>query len=152
VTTQADITHHYESGSWRSLAELAACMISIAEQHAKSKLDARLGGGTRLMLALQHRISHGVDLFIRDPQWLGYLTPRLNDRFEHLIDTYEEGSSSLKLLKQKSPAINGVLEQIKNSPQIHANWERILAPNKPALSLAADWAQTQLAEYQSLLA
>jgi hypothetical protein len=228
VTTQADITQHYESGSWRSLAELAARMVSDAEQHAKSKLDAHLGGGTRLMLALQHRISHDVDLFIRDPQWLGYLTPRLNDRFEHLIDAYEEGSSSLKLrlpegeidfivsmdlldlppetlqgcefklepvaevlakklfyrgwsltprdlfdwwsighsieathiprlamaklLKQKSPAIHSVLEQIKNSPQIHAHWERILAPNKPVLSLAADWAQTQLAEYQNLLA
>lgn len=228
VTTQADITQHYESGSWRRLAQLASQMAQDAEDHAKSTLDAHLGGGTRLMLALQHRISHDVDLFIRDPQWLGYLSPRLNDRFDHLIDAYEEGSSSLKLrlpegeidfivsmdllglppetspdcefrlepvaevlakklfyrgcsltprdlfdwwsighsaqaahipklpmaklLKQKSPAIHGVLEQIKNSSQIHANWERILAPNKPALSLAADWAQTQLAEYQSLLA
>jgi hypothetical protein len=88
MTTQADIQQHFESGSWRYLANLAAQMVKDAEHHAKSTLEPHLGGGTRLMLALQHRISHDVDLFIRDPQWLGYLTPRLNDRFEHLIDAY----------------------------------------------------------------
>ena len=49
------------------------------------------------MLGMEHRISDDIDLFIRDPQWIGYLTPRLNDKFEHLINSYDEGATSLKL-------------------------------------------------------
>jgi predicted nucleotidyltransferase component of viral defense system len=56
-----------------------------------------LGGGTRLMLSLHHRISDDIDLFIRDPQWIGYLTPRLNDYTEQTVDAYEENAISLKL-------------------------------------------------------
>lgn len=48
------------------------------------------------MLALEHRISDDIDLFIRDPQWINYLTPRLNDAFESRISAYDEGSTSLK--------------------------------------------------------
>lgn len=97
ATTAQDIAVHRQSGAWRKLERIALDLVQDAQLHAKSKLTARLGGGTRLMLALNHRISHDIDLFIRDPQWLGYLTPRLNDRFEHLFDAYEEGSTSLKL-------------------------------------------------------
>lgn len=56
-----------------------------------------LGGGTRLMLALDHRISDDIDLFIRDPQWIGFLSPRLSDRFETVIKGYEEDATYLKL-------------------------------------------------------
>lgn len=97
MTTQADIQNHRAHGSWRRLADIALDMSRDAAKQAQSAFNPRLGGGTRLMLALNHRISHDVDLFIRDPQWLAYLTPRLNDRFEHLVDAYDEGSSSLKL-------------------------------------------------------
>lgn len=49
------------------------------------------------MLAMGHRISDDIDLFIRDPQWIGYISPRLNDKFENLIAGYDEGATSLKL-------------------------------------------------------
>lgn len=56
-----------------------------------------LGDGTRLMLSLRHRISRDIDLFIRDPQWIGYLSPRLNDRFDGVISGYSEEANFIKL-------------------------------------------------------
>jgi len=49
------------------------------------------------MLALEHRISHDLDLFIRDPQWLGWISPRLNERVEAMVSGYEEAADFLKL-------------------------------------------------------
>ncbi len=97
MTTTAEIQAHLSGGSWRVLEKLAMQMISDAAAAAKCDFKPLLGGGTRLMLAMRHRISDDIDLFIRDPQWIGYLTPRLNDRFEHLIDAYDEGATSLKI-------------------------------------------------------
>lgn len=49
------------------------------------------------MLALEHRISHDIDLFMRDPQWIGYITPRLNDRVGAVVSDYEEAADYIKL-------------------------------------------------------
>ncbi|CQR26456.1 hypothetical protein THICB1_10199 [Thiomonas arsenitoxydans] len=97
MTTRDDVSQFKASGPWRELARAAAEMVADAEQRAGSKMDPKLGGGTRLMLAFEHRISDDIDLFIRDPQWIGYLTPRLNDRFESVMTGYEESATALKL-------------------------------------------------------
>lgn len=94
---QQDVIDHKHSGSWRSLEKLALRMIADAQHHAGAQFIPQLGGGTRLMLALEHRISDDIDLFIRDPQWIAYLTPRLNDRFEAGLHGYDENAVSLKL-------------------------------------------------------
>lgn len=101
ATTLQDILAHRQSGSWRKLQEVALMMVRDAQDHAGLEFELKLGGGTRLMLALNHRISHDIDLFIRDPQWIGYLSPRLNDRFEGSLTGYEENSMSLKLRLQE---------------------------------------------------
>lgn len=97
MTTTADIKSHKASGAWRVLESLAIEIVNDASKNAKSDFKPVLGGGTRLMLSMDHRISDDIDLFIRDPQWIGYLTPRLNDRFEDVINGYDEGATSLKL-------------------------------------------------------
>lgn len=97
MTTHQDIENHRASGSWRVLERMASEMVDDAAAAAKTEFRPLLGGGTRLMLSLGHRISDDIDLFVRDPQWLGYLTPRLNDRFEDQIDAYDEGATSLKI-------------------------------------------------------
>lgn len=97
MTSIGDIKNHKATGAWRKLEKLAHEMVQDASTAAKSTFMPVLGGGTRLMLAMEHRISDDIDLFIRDPQWIGFLTPRLNDKFEHLINTYDEGATSLKL-------------------------------------------------------
>lgn len=96
--TARDVQQFREGGAWRALATCACSMIDDAEAKAGgTRMNPQLGGGTRLMLAIGHRISDDIDLFIRDPQWIGYLTPRLNDRFEAVINGYDESSTSLKL-------------------------------------------------------
>ncbi len=97
MTTAADIRNHKTSGSWRALEALAIEIVNDAAKNANDDFKPVLGGGTRLMLSMEHRISDDIDLFIRDPQWIGYLTPRLNDRFEDVINGYDEGATSLKL-------------------------------------------------------
>ena len=95
--TEADILRHRKEGFWRQLAGIASTIVSDAEKAAGSPLHAVLGGGTRVMLALNHRISNDIDLFIRDPQWIGYLSPRLNSSVESLTSVYDETAVSLKL-------------------------------------------------------
>lgn len=97
MTTIGHIQAHKATGTWRALERLAIEIVDDAAKNAKSDFKPVLGGGTRLMLAMEHRISDDIDLFIRDPQWIGYLTPRLNDRFEDVITGYDEGATSLKL-------------------------------------------------------
>ena len=95
--TEADILLHRKEGAWLKLAGIASTIIDDAQKTATSPLHAVLGGGTRVMLALNHRISNDIDLFIRDPQWIGYLSPRLNSNVEQLTSAYEETAVSLKL-------------------------------------------------------
>lgn len=55
------------------------------------------GGGTALTVYFQHRESKDVDIFLRDAQYLTYLTPRLNNAVGNLTGDYVEGSHFLKL-------------------------------------------------------
>lgn len=97
MTSQEDVTRFKASGSWRGLAKLAGQIVEDAESKGARSMAPVMGGGTRIMLAFEHRISDDIDLFIHDVQWIGYLTPRLNDAFEAEIDSYEESAASLKL-------------------------------------------------------
>jgi len=55
------------------------------------------GGGTVLMRRYHHRVSKDVDIFVPDPQYLGYVSPRLNDTAESLTSKYLETANSVKL-------------------------------------------------------
>lgn len=97
LVTREQVVAHRMSGSWRSLERVALEIIADVREHASPRFDPVLGGGTRLMLDLDHRISHDIDLFIRDPQWIGYISPRLNDRVEDMVSDYEEAPDFIKL-------------------------------------------------------
>ena len=45
----------------------------------------------------RHRLSKDIDIFIDDPQFLTYLTPRLNQTAESLTSSYLEDHNFLKL-------------------------------------------------------
>src|SRR3990170_4071103 len=49
------------------------------------------------MRRFQHRVSRDVDIFFPDPQYLGYVSPRLNDKAEELTPKYLETEMSVKL-------------------------------------------------------
>lgn len=55
-----DVIAFRQSGSWRRLEQVALMMVKDAQEKAGSNLAPKLGGGTRLMLALNHRISHDI--------------------------------------------------------------------------------------------
>jgi len=55
------------------------------------------GGGTVLLLRIGHRQSKDIDLFVPDPQYLGYITPRLSDAAEAITSDYEETAEYVKL-------------------------------------------------------
>lgn len=81
---------------WRPLFERALAIVDAAER-VGGPLMWSFGGGTVLMLRHRHRYSHDVDIFVPDPQWLGYLSPRLNTVAESLVANFIEGAEFLKL-------------------------------------------------------
>lgn len=92
-----DIASFRAHGSWRVLEDIAKRIAADVSQKTGRAFQPLLGGGTRLMLSLNHRLSHDVDLFFTDAQWIGYLTPRLNDYVETLAGDYDEAADYLKL-------------------------------------------------------
>lgn len=57
-----------------------------------------LGGGTVLMLRYDHRASKDIDIFVPDPQYLGYVTPRLSAVAESISSNYEESAEAVKII------------------------------------------------------
>ena len=57
------------------------------------------GGGTVLMFRYGHRISKDIDIFVPDPQYLGYVSPRLSEVAEAISADYVEGAGFVKLIR-----------------------------------------------------
>ena len=68
---------------WARLFRMACSLIRQVNSE-QSIIDSwSLGGGTAMMLQIDHRESHDVDIFLPDPQFLSYLDPKLHDfKFE----------------------------------------------------------------------
>jgi predicted nucleotidyltransferase component of viral defense system len=77
------------------------------------------GGGTVLMLRFDHRFSKDIDLFVPDPQYLGYVNPRLGGLAEELTSEYEENAQFIKL-QFKTGEIDVVVGQPLTNP--HCEW------------------------------
>jgi hypothetical protein len=59
--------------------------------------DWTFGGGTVMAMRHEHRYSKDVDIFVPDPQYLGYLSPRLSDAAAVGDPDYEEAAEFIKL-------------------------------------------------------
>jgi len=81
---------------WQTLFNRALTILDSAAA-AGMPDDWSFGGGTVLMLEYRHRFSKDIDIFVPDPQYLGFLTPRLNDRAEVNTRGYDEQHNSLKI-------------------------------------------------------
>lgn len=95
--TRPAIRVHGLKNAWKALESIAAVIVADVEQRIGLTMHPSLGETTRVMLAFSHRISNDIDLFIRDPRWIGYLSPRLNSYVESLTSHYDESAVSLKL-------------------------------------------------------
>lgn len=84
---------------WARLLRIACSLIrQVNTEHLI--IDAwSLGGGTAMMLQIEHRQSDDIDIFLPDPQLLSYLDPKLHDfKFEIAPSDYRgDGSQFLKL-------------------------------------------------------
>jgi predicted nucleotidyltransferase component of viral defense system len=84
--------------AWETLFQHALELIDSVSYAGITLEDWSFGGGTVLMRRHHHRFSKDVDIFVTDPQYLGYLGPRLNTKAESLTTKYIEQANSLKLI------------------------------------------------------
>jgi predicted nucleotidyltransferase component of viral defense system len=82
---------------WETLFQKALQVIDSADAKVFRRENWSFGGGTVLMRRYHHRLSKDIDLFVPDPQYLGYVNPRLNDAVDELTSKYLEGATFLKL-------------------------------------------------------
>jgi predicted nucleotidyltransferase component of viral defense system len=86
-------------GVWQSLLQHALRLVDEIHQHGITDPFWTFGGGTVLMLRYRHRHSKDIDIFVPDPQYLGYVSPRLSDVAEDVSHDYVEGSGYIKLIR-----------------------------------------------------
>jgi hypothetical protein len=83
--------------TWETLFSKALIVIGEIAKHGRDDPFWTFGGGTVLMLRYGHRFSKDVDIFVPDPQSLGFVTPRLSDVAESITSDYVEAASYVKL-------------------------------------------------------
>ncbi len=86
-------------GVWQVLLQHAFSLVDEIAAHGNKDPFWTFGGGTVLMLRYGHRLSKDIDIFVPDPQYLGYVSPRLSDVAEGVSDKYVEGPGYIKLLR-----------------------------------------------------
>lgn len=82
-------------GVWKELFPHALKLMAHLERETHQPLWT-FGGGTVLMLRIGHRQSKDIDLFVTDPQYLGFINPRLSDVAEQVSTDYEENAEFIK--------------------------------------------------------
>jgi hypothetical protein len=85
---------------WPELFAMAMAIIDQANAQGIGMNSWSFGGGTALMLQINHRESHDIDLFIDDAQYLPYLNPETQDYDLALAPSdYEtDGTRALKIV------------------------------------------------------
>jgi Nucleotidyl transferase AbiEii toxin, Type IV TA system len=107
-------------GPWAALFESALTLTDhLAEVLEKPVWS--FGGGTVLMLRLNHRYSRDIDLFVPDPQYLGHMTPRLSDSAQALTTDYVEAAEYVKLLLP-----TGEIDIVVGEPLTEQPWEMVI--------------------------
>ncbi len=84
-------------GTWETLFSQALRLIGEIARYGRDDPFWTFGGGTVLMLRYGHRFSKDIDIFVPDPQSLGFVTPRLSDVAESITTDYVEAAGYVKL-------------------------------------------------------
>jgi predicted nucleotidyltransferase component of viral defense system len=87
------------SGVWIGLLQQAFRLLDGIHNNGIKAPFWTFGGGTVLMLRYQHRMSKDIDIFVPDPQYLGFVSPRLSDIAEEISQEYVEGNGFVKLIR-----------------------------------------------------
>lgn len=87
-------------GAWQTLLPRAVMLIDEVRMHGGVENPFwTLGGGTVLMFRYRHRLSKDIDVFVPDPQYLGFVTPRLSDVAASLTEDYVEAPDAFVKLQ-----------------------------------------------------
>lgn len=129
------VTH---KSDWARLFKIACDLIRQVNADAPIIDHWTFGGGTAMMLQIDHRESHDVDLFLNDAQLLPFLNPETHDfTFEVTpTDHYGDGTSFLKFAFDGIGEIDFIVRQaLTNSPAIEreVEGEKILLETVPEI-------------------
>lgn len=88
-----------QGSEYLALLKRAMLALEAAGKASGKPVEWRLGGGVAIALAYAHRRSQDVDLFIRDPQYVPWLSPRLSDETDTIFGSpvYEESLNHLRI-------------------------------------------------------
>jgi hypothetical protein len=83
--------HGRRPSEWRRLFLIATDLIDQLRENAGGHdFEWSFGGGTAMMIQIGHRESHDVDIFLNDPQLLGFIDPSKSElRFEMMPSAYQ---------------------------------------------------------------
>jgi hypothetical protein len=87
-----------DPSDWAQLFRIACAMIRQVNAEQKIIDHWTFGGGTAMMLQIDHRVSHDVDIFLTDPQALPFLDPQTHD-FNFEIEPTDYKGDGARLLK-----------------------------------------------------
>lgn len=87
------------AGAWQGLLGHAFRLVDEISARGFDDPFWTFGGGTVLMIRYQHRRSRDIDIFVPDPQYLGYVSPRLSAVAEAVSADYVEGAGFVKLIR-----------------------------------------------------
>jgi len=103
---------------WEILFEKALKVIDSGDPAVFRPEKWSFGGGTVLMRRYRHRLSKDIDIFVPDPQYLGHLSPRLNDTVDALTSKYLEQANFLKLYFDEGEIDFVVSLPLTNNPTV----------------------------------
>lgn len=87
----------FPRGVWQGLLMKAFSLLDAVALDGVEVPRWSLGGGTVLMFYYGHRLSKDIDIFLPDPQFLGYINPRIGGKGEVITQHYTDGSEYVKL-------------------------------------------------------
>ncbi len=91
-----------QPADWARLFKIACALIRQVNSDQSVIDHWTLGGGTAMMLQIDHRESQDVDIFLSDPQLLPFLDPQKHDfQFEIWPADYDSDGSSFQKITFK---------------------------------------------------
>jgi hypothetical protein len=127
-----------QQSDWAQLFEIACALIRQVNSQQSIIDHWTLGGGTAMMLQIDHRESQDIDIFLSDPQLLPFLDPQKHD-FQFEIwptDYHGDGSSFQKFAFKDIGEIDFIVGRAMTScptTQVTIEGETILLETIPEI-------------------
>ncbi|WP_197084286.1 nucleotidyl transferase AbiEii/AbiGii toxin family protein [Desulfovibrio sp. TomC] len=106
----------WQNSSINSWKDLLLSAIPALNELPK-ELEWELGGGTALMLSINHRLSKDVDIFFENARALKLLAPSTNERTRRICDEWQQPGHYIKLVKYDKGEIDFLVSRtFEDSP------------------------------------